>query len=377
MRYEDGNYLKLTDGDLVFDVAYWQMHAENAVNFVGGTTQNEKTKQGGGGRDWVINGDGTVSAKHQQHLVLGLRLPEQPVAKSVETGGGGHSLDGSYISFKTGGSPDAVVDRFEAKTSNNGRRIDYYRNGNKNEGYDINGKHMTGPVSADIHPNGDIVYSHGYTSRKAGGGGGGGGGGGVSRPPINASLNGPLNDACRNTNDTARIRQLVRDGADLTSTNGQPWDHTGLHQASYHNRPEVVRVVIELARGQGLLKQLLAMGSNPCGRGGSGRPIELASPHPQVQQILREAEQGGGSGGQPNKIADVDANDNMERGGGGGGGGNTDLSGDWYTYIRGGDESNGIDNYTFEKVSEIHTCTSFRGWPSGPLLTRGYTSHSL
>ena len=33
---------------------------------------------------------------------------------------------------------------------------------------------MTGPVSADIQPNGDIVYSHGYTSRKIGGGGGGG-----------------------------------------------------------------------------------------------------------------------------------------------------------------------------------------------------------
>ena len=97
MRYEDGNYLKLTDGDLVFDVAYWQMHAENAVNFVGGTTQNEKTKQGGGGCDWVINGDGTVSAKHHQHLVLGLRLAEQPVAKAVETGGGGGG--GASIEF--------------------------------------------------------------------------------------------------------------------------------------------------------------------------------------------------------------------------------------------------------------------------------------
>lgn len=83
------------------------------------------------------------------------------------SGGGGY-LDGSYFSFKSGGSPDAVVDRFEAKTSNNGRRIDYYRNGNKAEGYDINGNHMTGPVSADIQPNGDIVYSHGYTSRKVG-----------------------------------------------------------------------------------------------------------------------------------------------------------------------------------------------------------------
>ena len=33
------------------------MHPENAVNFVGGTTQNEKTKQGGGGRDWTLNSE--------------------------------------------------------------------------------------------------------------------------------------------------------------------------------------------------------------------------------------------------------------------------------------------------------------------------------
>ena len=130
----------------------------------------------------------------------------------------------------------------------------------------------------------------GGVSRKVGGGGGSG-------RITNAGLNGPLNDAFRNTNDTARIRRLVRDGADLTSTNGQPWNHTGLHQASLHNRPEVVRVVTELAREQGLLTQLLAMDSNPSGRGGSGRPIELASPHPQLQQILREAEKGGGGGG--------------------------------------------------------------------------------
>ena len=80
------------------------------------------------------------------------------------------ALNGSYVSFRTDGNPDEVVDRFEARLSNNGRRIDYYRNGNKNEGYDITGNTMTGPVSAAIQPNGDIVYSHGYTSRKVGSG---------------------------------------------------------------------------------------------------------------------------------------------------------------------------------------------------------------
>ena len=53
-------------------VAHWKMEAGTTVNFVGGTTQREKTKQGGGGRDWVINDDGTIGAKHHPHLVLGL-----------------------------------------------------------------------------------------------------------------------------------------------------------------------------------------------------------------------------------------------------------------------------------------------------------------
>ena len=83
VRYEDGNYLKLTASDLVFDVSFWRMETGNTVNFVGGTTHNEKTKQGGGGRDWVINDDGTVSAKHHQHLVLGLRLAQKTASPNT------------------------------------------------------------------------------------------------------------------------------------------------------------------------------------------------------------------------------------------------------------------------------------------------------
>ena len=54
-RYIEGNYVKLTDADLVFDVSFWKMETGNTVNFVGGTNRKDKTKLKGGGRDWVIN----------------------------------------------------------------------------------------------------------------------------------------------------------------------------------------------------------------------------------------------------------------------------------------------------------------------------------
>merc|ERR1711998_311832 len=72
VRLEDGKFIKLANDDLVFDVSFWKMEVGNTVNFVGGTTAREKTKQGGGGRDWVINEDGTIGAKHHPHLVLGM-----------------------------------------------------------------------------------------------------------------------------------------------------------------------------------------------------------------------------------------------------------------------------------------------------------------
>jgi hypothetical protein len=91
----------------------------------------------------------------------------------------GSRLDGHYFSFKTGGDPAQVVDRFEARTS--GNRVTYYRNGpvgskskvnsataNPMESYEIRGNQLIGPVKATVDPQGDIVYSHGYTSRKEG-----------------------------------------------------------------------------------------------------------------------------------------------------------------------------------------------------------------
>ena len=89
----------------------------------------------------------------------------------------GTPLDGHYFSFKTGGNPAEVVDRFEARQQ--GNRVTYYRNGpvgsrdrvnsataNAMESYTITGNKLSGPVGATIKANGDIEYTHGYTSRK-------------------------------------------------------------------------------------------------------------------------------------------------------------------------------------------------------------------
>ena len=91
----------------------------------------------------------------------------------------GASINGHYFSFKTGGDPNNVVDRFEARQQ--GDLVTYFRNGpvgskmrvysataKPMESYSINGNKLIGPVTGTIKPNGDIEYSHGYTSRKEG-----------------------------------------------------------------------------------------------------------------------------------------------------------------------------------------------------------------
>jgi hypothetical protein len=66
VRY-DGNFIWLKGEDMVLDVAMWKYEAGNPVNFVGGGP----TEKSGGGRDWVINDDGTISPRHKQEFVLG------------------------------------------------------------------------------------------------------------------------------------------------------------------------------------------------------------------------------------------------------------------------------------------------------------------
>lgn len=70
----EGKFIKLADADLVFDVAFWKFQENNAVNFVGGNNHG-RTYLHGGGRDWTINEDGTISSSNHPDLVLGTYPP--------------------------------------------------------------------------------------------------------------------------------------------------------------------------------------------------------------------------------------------------------------------------------------------------------------
>ena len=96
------------------------------------------------------------------------------------------SPHGHYFSFRTGSDPGGVVDRFEARLA--GNRVTFYRNGRVGctapvhsasarpmESYEIRGQELHGPVRGTLSADGDILWSHGYTSRKERGGGSGGG----------------------------------------------------------------------------------------------------------------------------------------------------------------------------------------------------------
>jgi hypothetical protein len=85
VRYEDGIFLKLADEDLVLDVSEWKMIEGNTVKYVGARPgSSAKTKEQGGGRDWIVNDDSTISAKHSPGLVLGMEQIEPNNFRGVE-----------------------------------------------------------------------------------------------------------------------------------------------------------------------------------------------------------------------------------------------------------------------------------------------------
>ena len=106
-------------------------------------------------------------------------------------------------------------------------------------------------------------------------------------PASTSALNTELNNVARNTDDTAKARALVARGADLASTNGPHWRHTPLHQAAYHGRYEMAKTLVELGAP-------LDGHSNPCGRGATGIPLELArgGGHTKIAEMLDKAMKG-------------------------------------------------------------------------------------
>jgi len=199
----------------------------------------------------------------------------------------------TFHSFPTGGSADNVVDTFTfeadpfATVGGGSGRNEY----DLIDGVLVHKHHKQ--ITAKL-VDGDFVWSHGYTSRS-------------SETPTKtapakvgetgkAAARGKdsrLNDTARNTNDTAQLRRLVDQGADLTSTNGAPWHHTALHQSAFHNRSGNVATLIELCREKGVLERVLSMPSTPCGRGATGIPLELArgGGHQECARLIEEAMQ--------------------------------------------------------------------------------------
>ena len=92
VSYERNNYLALHDKDAVtgyytrlpfiFDVEKWNMVPGANVNFSKSNISELKLLEGdfqseGGGSDWFINNDGTISSKHAPELVLGFKSNQQ------------------------------------------------------------------------------------------------------------------------------------------------------------------------------------------------------------------------------------------------------------------------------------------------------------
>ena len=73
IEYVDNRYLKVVGADLVFDVSFWNLEEGNTVNYVGGTG-SAPTRLPGGGRDWDINQDGSISCRSKPDLVLGAAI---------------------------------------------------------------------------------------------------------------------------------------------------------------------------------------------------------------------------------------------------------------------------------------------------------------
>lgn len=168
-----------------------------------------------------------------------------------------------------------------------------------------------------------------------------------------------LNDTARNTNNVKAIRDLVTQGADLASTNGCPWHHTPLHQACFHNRPEIVAVLLEL----GSYEKCAHLASNPCGRGGRGLPIELArgGGHHKIVSMLEEYSKSHFEGA----MGKID------------GSGDGRLDGHYFSFRTGGNPSEVVDRFEARQKGENRVTYYRNGQVGCKSRVNSATAHAM
>ena len=86
-----GKFIKRMDANLVLDVAFWVFQEGTAVNWVGGGSDS-RTYLNGGGRDFRVNPDGSISLVNHPHLALGVFDPETKPSRTLRNLEGTTSL---------------------------------------------------------------------------------------------------------------------------------------------------------------------------------------------------------------------------------------------------------------------------------------------
>mmetsp|Transcript_39458 Transcript_39458/g.104133 ORF Transcript_39458/g.104133 Transcript_39458/m.104133 type:complete len:1309 (+) Transcript_39458:69-3995(+) len=206
--------------------------------------------------------------EHQQTYQFGSRAPLRPTnAKGTWSGRAGDTEHGEFDCTVTLKAPDDELELVFAQ------QIVYYARRRDGGNGSCNGSGSSSSSAAQ-----SAALRLGSTPSHG-------------NPASTSALNTELNNIARNTDDTATARALVASGADLASTNGEPWRHTPLHQAAFHGRFEMAKALVEMGAP-------LELHSNSCGRGAHGTPLELArgGGHHAIAQLLEEAMQGKGGG---------------------------------------------------------------------------------
>merc|ERR1712046_134040 len=77
-----GKFIKRVDANLVLDVAFWVFQEGTAVNWAGGGSDS-RTYLNGGGRDFRVNPDGSISLVNHPHLALGVSAAANTIAAAT------------------------------------------------------------------------------------------------------------------------------------------------------------------------------------------------------------------------------------------------------------------------------------------------------